>query len=63
VLQVEVPDPMRLLADDRFARMGQDIVGNKMDRIKGSIKELGELAYKGWIPPKFITNNSKIRRK
>jgi len=34
--------------------MGQDIVGNKMDRIKDSIKEIGELAYKGWIPPKFI---------
>ena len=54
VLQVEVPDPIRLMADDRFARMGQDIVGNKMDRIKDSIKEIGELAYKGWIPPKFI---------
>ena len=54
VLQVKVPDPVKLIADDRFARFGSDIAGHRMDRIKSSIKELGELGYKGFIPPKFI---------
>ena len=54
VLQVKVPDPDRLKADDRFARFGGEIEGHRMDRIKDSIKELGELGYKGFIPPKFI---------
>lgn len=54
VLQVKVPDPVKLIADDRFARFGGEIEGHRMDRIKDSIKELGELGYKGFIPPKFI---------
>ena len=54
VLQVKVPDPVKLIADDRFAWWGGEIEGHRIDRIKDSIKELGELAYKGWIPPKFI---------
>ena len=54
VLRVQVPDPRKLVADDRFARWGGEVKGYDIDRIKASIKEMGELGYKGRIPPKFI---------
>ena len=55
VLKIKVPNPNKLIADDRFARYGGEIAGHRGDRIKASVKEMGELAYKGWIPPKFIS--------
>ena len=55
ILRIKVPDPNKLIADDRFARYGGEIAGHRGDRIKASVKEIGELAYKGWIPPKFIS--------
>ena len=55
VLKIKVPNPNKLIADDRFARYGGEIAGNRGDRIKASVKAMGELAYKGWIPPKFIS--------
>jgi len=55
VLKINVPNPNKLIADDRFARYGGEIAGNRGDRIKASVKAMGELAYKGWIPPKFIS--------
>ena len=55
VLKINVPNPDKLIADDRFARYGGEIAGNRGDRIKASVKAMGELAYKGWIPPKFIS--------
>ena len=50
VLKIQVPDPNKIVADDRFARAAGDV----SSRIKYSVKELGEVGYKGWIPPKFI---------
>ena len=55
VLQIQVPNPDKIIADDRFARHGGEIAGDKSSQIKSSIKELGEVGYRGWIPPKFIS--------
>jgi hypothetical protein len=55
VLKIKVPNPNKLIADDRFARSDGEIAGHRGDRIKASVKAMGELAYKGWIPPKFIS--------
>ena len=55
VLKIQVPDPSKIVADDRFARYGGEMAGHRGDRIKASVKELGEVGYKGWIPPKFIS--------
>jgi hypothetical protein len=54
VLEIQVPDPNKIVADDRFAQYGGEIEGDKPNQIKSSIKELGEVGYRGWIPPKFI---------
>ena len=55
VLRVQVPNPRKLIADDRFAYRGGEVQGRDIDSIKSSIKEMGELGYNGWIPPKFIS--------
>ncbi len=56
VLKVQIPNPRKLIADDRYAHHSTDkSVGKSIDRIKTSIKEMGELGYNGWIPPKFIS--------
>ena len=56
VLKVQIPNPRKLIADDRYAHHSTDkSVGKSIDRIKTSIKEMGELGYNGWIPPKLIT--------
>ena len=55
VLKIQVPDPSKIVADDRFAQYGGEMAGHRGDRIKASVKELGEVGYKGWIPPKFIS--------
>jgi len=55
VLQVQVPDPNKIVADDRFARAyDAKGMGHDSRQIKSSVRELGEVGYKGWIPPKFI---------
>ena len=56
VLQVQVPDPNKIVADDRFARAyDAKGMGHDSRQIKSSVRELGEVGYKGWIPPKFIS--------
>ena len=55
VLQIQVPDPNKIVADDRFAlAYGGKITGRDPRQIKSSIREIGEVGYNGWIPPKFI---------
>ena len=56
VLKVQIPNPRKLIADDRYAHHSTDkSAGKHIDRIKSSIKQMGELGYNGWIPPKFIS--------
>ena len=55
VLRVQVPDPSKIVADDRYARGWEGkIIGFDPKQIKSSVKELGEVGYNGRIPPKFI---------
>jgi len=54
VLKVQVPDTSKIVADDRFAYYGGKVHGDQPSQIKYSVKEMGEVGYKGWIPPKFI---------
>ena len=55
VLKVQVPDPSKIVADDRYARGWEGkIIGYDPKQIKSSVKELGEVGYNGRIPPKFI---------
>ena len=56
VLRVQVPDPSKIVADDRYARGWEGkIIGYDPKQIKSSVKELGEVGYNGRIPPKFIS--------
>ena len=56
VLKVQVPDPSKIVADDRYARGWEGkIIGYDPKQIKSSVKELGEVGYNGRIPPKFIS--------
>ena len=56
VLKIQVPDPNKIVADDRYARAyGGKVTGHDSRQIKSSVRELGEVGYKGWIPPKFIS--------
>lgn len=53
VLEVTVPDKAKLLPDDGF--MNSDIDDNEIiDRLKRSINNNGEVAYKGYILPSHI---------
>ena len=52
ILKITVPDAAKFLPDDHFAHnMGK---GSEFGRSKMSVKELGSIAYKGIIRPKFI---------
>lgn len=52
VLRVEIPDKNNLIPDDRF--VNKKTQAYDFTAFKKSVYELGELAYKGVILPKFI---------
>lgn len=58
VLEVQVPDVSKIIADDWYAAKRSDdkveFVGHKAEQIKIGLTEKGEVAYKGRIPAKFI---------
>ncbi|CAB4141256.1 hypothetical protein UFOVP410_95 [uncultured Caudovirales phage] len=52
VLKIELPDNSKLIPDDRFVQRKN--LSYDFKSFKSSLTELGEFAYRGIIPPKFI---------
>lgn len=53
VIEVQVPDSAKLLPDDYFAKR-PGAPNTSREAIKGGLRELGSVAYKGVILPKFL---------
>lgn len=62
VLKVQVPDPAKIRADDRYVprettddQPSKHQYGSREKGIKAGLRTLGEVAYRGIIRPKFIS--------
>lgn len=60
ILTVRVPDPAKLLSDDAWV-FGNPDNGSNKNSLRRSIRDSGELAYRGRIPPKFISQGKPRR--